>query len=637
MPSAGIEAAIQRWQHVSVAQLVGQVEPESRVLVRLEAARLADVVRACLAAEALPVVVGVNDAAASLRLAVQLRASLVEAVADEASLAAGATALAGRAIDYRIEQLGMQVANQCNALEDTLVSFRGLFASLRDGLVFVDPAGIVVDVNASIVEHTGAARDEIVGQPFLEVWPPAPALDWRPLYEEVLLTGRVQTLYNVCYTPPKRGEELVFDLVVAPRVVGGRTVGTVSIVHYRTAQRALEQKLRRADRMASIGRLAAGVAHEFRNLIAGIRAVAELGCEADLAQSQRSLKRIVEVADRARDVTDDLLSFSRRMRPRIEPTDLEELLRATAELGLRGLGRVGGETIEVVFELAGTTPQVACDAGQVQQALLNLVINAVTAMGSRGGTLKLGAGPRGTQHVELWVEDNGPGIEPACRDRVFEPFFSEQRDDFGERKGTGLGLWTAKGIVERHGGTLVLVDSALGDPVSESGCRFVVSLPLRPPAAFVSLAEQACLASPRATTESAPGLGSLTAPVRVLVVDDDDVLRQVLSDALTRAGGVVDVAGTLAEAQELLKTKPFDAMLLDLIVPGLHGFDVLKQLREDYPSVPVAVVTGQTLADSVLAALLDTVDGFIEKPFVVGEVIRTVQLLCSGPMSSCDD
>jgi CheY-like chemotaxis protein/two-component sensor histidine kinase len=360
--------------------------------------------------------------------------------------------------------------------------------------------------------------------------------------------------------------------------------------------------------MASIGQLATGIAHELKNLLAGIRGYAEIGREGEL-DAARAFAKIVAVTERASRLTDGLLAFSRKARPRVEPVDLDRLVDDVLDLALTKKARRG---IRVSREVEDGLPRALCDANQIEQVLLNLVLNALEAMRTTGGgALRIRLARAGGDMVEVSVADTGPGIAPEVQARIFEPFFTTKAG-FGPGRvaGTGLGLSVSRGIVEQHGGTIE-VESAPG-----AGARFTVRLPaapgVAPPAPAAPAAAPAAASRPRSSA-------------RVLVADDEAVIRDVIRRVLRKAGCEVKTARSIGRARKLLSAGPFDLLFLDLVIPGMRGFATLRKLKRRYPGLRVVVVTGQALGEDALAKVREITDGYIEKPFPLAEIIDAVE------------
>jgi len=676
---AALLRALERWRRTTVRDAVAEARADERLLLRVEAEDLARRVRLLAGGEddapapprsprRAPGVVSApalfldeelppaGDPLARIRYGLSLQGGLVAAIASEAGDRPGAAALVARAsqaIAARTQELWRHVSRGRAVLGEALVSLRATFQNLPNGLVFLDCEGVVVDVNRWIVERTGLGREQIVGRRHEEVWPDALATAVRARYARVIRTGKTETVYGVTYRPQGAAEPWVFDLVITPRAVGGQLVGTTSIVHDRTVHTRLQRRLERADRLASVGRLAAGVGHELRNLLAGVRALAELG-EADPARATASLARIIRVADEATELAGGLFSFSRRETARLHLVRLDTLLHEAVDLALGGGKR---RRIRVTIDASADLPRLRCDRDEVRRALLNVVRNSVQALGPGGGSLELrarcvgdgvgvgegdgegadsAAGDAGA--VELSVTDDGPGLDAALWDQVFEPFVTTRRDEVGDAAGVGLGLSLVKAVCERHGGGVRLERPAAG------GLRVVLRLPLCPGEEAERRDRVAREAAAPSRVPAAHELGGVLAArpgarrPRALVLDDAPVLREIVAEVLGRAGLEVSQTDELDEARAVLEQAeaagaPIAVAILDLVVPGLDGVRSLEALRIRFPDLKIAILTGQALSHDALQDVLRFSDAFLEKPFRVGEIVETVRGLLRGAVA----
>ncbi len=388
-----------------------------------------------------------------------------------------------------------------------------------------------------------------------------------------------------------------------------------------------EKRLRHAQRMEAVGNLAGGIAHDFNNLLAGLKLLA-----ADLAVGELDPERaatfaaIDELTDRAATLTRGLLGFAGRGKHRSVPVGLNPMVAGLADLLRRTL--VGVTTIETRLEAPGDGVVIG-DASQLEQVVMNLVVNARDALASacrsgrillttRGLEVAAGAaaevGP-GRWHV-LEVIDDGPGIAPDLRDRVFEPYFSTRTT--GPTPGTGLGLATVFGVVDRHGGRVVIDDAPGGQ-----GALVRVYLP-------AAALERTLAPTPAAT----PGRGLVRGSGPILVVDDEPLVRGALARVLTLAGYEVVQAASGAEAIALFgaRTPRFRAVVLDLVMPGMGGRPTYLGLRAIDPEVPVLLVSGNA-ANNEVQALFDLgVRGFLAKPCSMeGLSAAVADLVAPGP------
>jgi PAS domain S-box-containing protein len=350
------------------------------------------------------------------------------------------------------------------------------------------------------------------------------------------------------------------------------------------AERArLEQRLRQAEKMEAVGRLAGGIAHDFNNILGGILGYAEL--LAENAPPGSPLKRyadnVLTGANRAGSLVEQILSYSRTQRGKRVSVDVAAVVAETLEL-VRGSLPQG---IRLVTALPSAPLHVVGDATQLHQVTMNLCTNAIHAMGD-GGTLRVSLEPaevpveRALAHTTLHagtyacltVEDTGQGMDEATLARVFEPFFTTK--EIG--KGTGLGLSLVYGIVVDSGGGID-VASARG-----SGSRFAIYLPR---------VDAPVIAADDPAAPIARGNGE-----RVLVVDDEEALVAVASEVLTRIGydpvGCADGVAALAAFEDA--TGRIDAVIADEVMPGLSGTQLARALRQRRPDLPIVLVSGYT-------------------------------------------
>jgi len=380
-------------------------------------------------------------------------------------------------------------------------------------------------------------------------------------------------------------------------------------------RKRLEHELRQAQKMESLGTLAGGIAHDFNNLLAIINGYAEF-CQQgaqEPAALQKCLREIHRAAQRASGLVRQILTFSRKTEVRFAPLDLNQLCRDLVAL----LAETFPRTVTFQDDLQDRLPPLLADQNQLQQIVLNLCVNARDAMPSGGiislatGThsgaslQRLGADPSRT-YACLQVGDTGTGMSAEVRARIFEPFFTTKLGN----QGTGLGLAVVYGIVVAHHG-FIDVDSTPG-----SGSTFSVYLPL----AETNVVVPAVIA----TNESFPG-----GTESLLIVDDEESLRTLLTTALTRKGYRTLTASSGLEAIELVNDpdRRFDLVLLDLNMPGATGVDVLKIIRICRPKTRVLIVSGH-ISPAARAEFeqLGQRD-FIQKPYRLDELGRTLRSL----------
>jgi signal transduction histidine kinase len=374
-------------------------------------------------------------------------------------------------------------------------------------------------------------------------------------------------------------------------------------------RREMERMLLQSQKLEAVGKLAGGIAHDFNNLLAVIAGNAGLlANRMDQADPKQALLgEITGACKRAASLTQQLLTFSRAQVVAREIVDLNDVV---STLG-RMLGRVIGEEIELRVRLMHSAALVHGDRGQLEQVVMNLIVNARDAM-PNGGVLTVetfdasSAEPRATgmgklpagSYVALRVADNGTGMDSATQERIFDPFFSTK-----EGKGTGLGLSTVYGIVKESGGG-ISVTSAAGE-----GSTFVVYFPR------AEAPSSQCVLTPRWPEPARGG-------ERVLVVEDQGPLREVLGQTLRDMGYEVECARDAAEALRIVegRLETIDLLITDVILPRMRGPELALRLREMRPELKVLFMSGYTDGGAIPegAALLT-------KPFSPDELARRIR------------
>lgn len=421
----------------------------------------------------------------------------------------------------------------------------------------------------------------------------------------------------------REGFELAFARQRELEHAGAELAAANAALEAEMARRqAAEAQLVAAQKMEAVSRLSGGVAHDFNNLLTVILGCAQLTKELLPRghDAHESLDGIREAADRAADLTRQLLAFARRQLVEPKVLRLDERVRSTQKM----LARLLRENIQVQTELASMEWRVLIDPGQLDQIIVNFAVNARDAM-PHGGVLTLrtrevtlDAGkssalfsiPAG-QYVVLEVADQGTGMDLETRRRVFEPFFTTK----GDTKGTGLGLATCYGIVLEANGA-IFFDTEVGQ-----GTTFQVYLPRSDRAADV--------AAPLAD-DSAERAGK---GETVLVVEDDASVRQVTVRILVQAGFQVLQASSLVQAVKLTlaTTETIDLLLTDLVLPDGSGGDVAERIAELRPDIRVLFVSGYTDDPGLRRGISENELEFLSKPFAPGRLISRVREVLEKP------
>lgn len=370
----------------------------------------------------------------------------------------------------------------------------------------------------------------------------------------------------------------------------GQVVTMIGTIQDITERKTVEEQLRQHEKLTAIGQLAGGIAHDFNNQLAVIVAQTEMIKLMDSPDQRNTrLDRILAAAKRASDLTRQLLTFARKMPLRNEQFDPNRIVRETAEI----LERSGDRRIQVVLHTRATRA-VEGDPSLLQNAVLNLALNARDAM-PRGGTLTISSCDTEGAEVAIEVADTGTGIAPENLDRIFEPFFSTKPPG----QGTGLGLATVQGAVTQMGGR-VEVRSVVGQ-----GSVFRLTLPS---------VDRGAPSSEAAPTRTAPAL-------RVVLVDDDDDVREATQQRLGGLGHQVKAFGDGAAALKHLQTgTEADLVLLDMNMPKMNGADVLEGIRRVSKTLPVVIVSGNITQIPASVAQDPGVKAVLQKPLMAEDL-----------------
>jgi len=418
---------------------------------------------------------------------------------------------------------------------------------------------------------------------------------------------------GLCKHRKKDGKVLEVEIISHQLDYSGRRVRLV-VAQDISERHLLEQQLRQAQKMEAVGRLAGGVAHDFNNLLMVISGYAEvilagLDFRHPLHEKGRAIQ---QAADRATTLTRQLLAFSRKQLLELKVVDVNAVVQDMERL----LRPLIGENVEFDAKLSPEAAHTRADAGQLEQILMNLVVNAKDAM-PNGGKLTMQTQNivvdenhrrgqtfiRPGQYVMLSVSDTGMGMDKETQSRIFEPFFTTKE----KGKGTGLGLSTVYGIVKQSGG-YVLVQSEEG-----RGTKFQIYLPR-----VEGIAE-------KHAPQSTPAIlgGSET----VLLVEDEESVRQLVRDTLTAKGyRVVEAengeAGLAAAAQHQGK---IDLVITDVVMPGIGGRELIKQLAELRPETKVLYLSGYTEDAIISEGTIEREAAFLQKPFTLKSLSQKVR------------
>ncbi|MGA2051968.1 MAG: PAS domain S-box protein [Opitutales bacterium] len=495
-------------------------------------------------------------------------------------------------------------------------------------ILITDPAGVIAYANPKFCEVSGYGQEELLGQkPSLLKSAQMPEEFYRDLWTRLRRGKKWEGEY---VNRAKDGRNFTVRANLFPIFdESGNITHYVEIMEDITAQRSLEERLARAQRLESIGNMAGGIAHDLNNILAPVRLGAEFLKTLPFSGKEREIVEVMDISiHRASELVQQVLAFSRGRRakrevlsPALVIGEIERLVRETFPRDVR---------LEV--QIAPDLAMVHADATQLLQVLMNLCVNSRDAMPG-GGVLRLSAdnvvlsgaqtssfpGARPGPHVRIRVSDTGMGISPEVLTKIFEPFFTTK--DVG--KGTGLGLSTALGIVQEHGGMIEL------ESTGPLGSSFVMYLPVAPPVPPPSVQPPM---SARLPAGEFSGAG-----MAVLVVDDEASLRQAISVVLSQRGYTVIEAGDGYQAIEQMKRHgdKISAVVLDVMMPRLDGVATMKALREMRPDIRVIATSGVNHDTRVEALRQLGVQQFLLKPYRNRELLEALrQCLSPKPEST---
>jgi PAS domain S-box-containing protein len=518
---------------------------------------------------------------------------------------------------HRIAGVALDITRRIQAeraVHESEQRLRTLFETVNLIVLGLDARGRVDYVNPYFLRLTGYTADEVLGQPWIETFLPEHVrADLDAAFRELSELEANPHFRNPILTRDGRERMISWHNTVV-RDADGRGVGTLSVGEDVTEHELLERQFRQAQKMEAIGRLAGGVAHDFNNLLTVITGYSNLLLTALSPGSphRSDVEAISDAAGKAASLTRQLLAFSRQQVLAPSILNVNDVVRGSQRM----LQRLLGEDLHLVISLDSELGSVRADAGQLEQVLLNLAVNARDAMPD-GGSLTIETanvelsgsytkehlGAEAGPHVLLAVSDTGVGMDAATQARIFEPFFTTKPAG----KGTGLGLATVYGIVEQSGGFL-WVYSEPG-----KGTTFKVYLPMT-----------------GATVADLPPAAS--GPVRggdetVLLVEDAAPVRAVARETLERYGYAVIEAPAPDVALELVARTPHTLHLLvtDVVMPGMNGRQLAARITSERPDIRVLFMSGYTDDSVMRSGVLEHGMPYLQKPFTPEGLARKVR------------
>jgi PAS domain S-box-containing protein len=489
--------------------------------------------------------------------------------------------------------------------------------SSGDAIIGKTPDGSVTSWNAGAERMYGYTRDEALGQPISFLVPPHLEEELQSILDGLTRGEPINGLETE--RVHKDGSVLRVSLTIsAIRGEDGAIIGASTIARDVTAQRRAEDELRQAQKIEAIGSLASGVAHDFNNILMVIRTCGALLLgRLDDEALRKDVVLIDEAAQRAAQLTQQLLAFGRQQVLRPELTSLNTAMHETLKL----LHRLIGEDILIECDFASDLEDVVADRGQLVQVILNLAVNAREAM-PRGGVLTLRTANREVDaafaaehsipvghYATLHVADSGCGIESQTAERIFDPFFTTKDT------GTGLGLATVYGIVKQSNGHISL-DSQPG-----MGATFSVYFP----------------SSARSARSPAESLDSpiLRGTETILLVEDEEVVRAMVARALRSYGYTVLEAQDGPTAIRIMEADgaDVDLLLTDVVMPGMNGRELAEHLLRERPSLTVLYTSGYPADTVIRHGITEKNTPFLEKPYLPDDLAKKIREVMDASLS----
>lgn len=505
-----------------------------------------------------------------------------------------------RLAEERLADLEREVARRSEE-ERRSAQLRAIVESSEDAIISKDLHGVIQSWNLGAEQIFGYSAKEAIGSPMTMLLSPDKLHEESDILERIRHGGGVKNLETV--RVHKDGKCIAVSITVSPIYdATGAIIGLSHIARDISERKEFEEQMRQTQKLESLGVLAGGLAHDFNNLLTGIMGNASLALE-EHPRSNR-LAEILQASERAALLIRQMLAYAGKGRFVVEPIDLSRQVREIVPLLRTSIPKL----VELNLRLADDLPAVDGDRAQMQQLIMNLALNGAEAIEDRPGSVTVSTRARVTdaeRQVILEVKDTGSGMTEEVKSRIFDPFYTTKFT------GRGLGLSAVMGIIRGHRGTISVV-TAPG-----AGTTFTVVLP----------------AGGGQIADSAPAETEARGYGKILVVDDEELIRNMARFTLERNGYTVELAGNGEEAVEKFRARPddFAAVLLDLTMPVLHGGDALREIRRIRRGIPVVLSSGYAEDEAMLRFENFAPAGFLQKPYTATALARRIKQAVRQP------
>ncbi len=487
--------------------------------------------------------------------------------------------------------------------------------TVADAIVTIDADSTIRFVNPATDRIFGYPPGSLVGQSLTTLMPTRMRDQHRRGLARHMATGDRHIEWEGTELIGRRanGDEFPIDVSFADSGTGENRAFT-GIIRDISARKRLEGQLLQAQRLESVGRLAGGIAHDFNNILTAMLGFTQLVLDDLPADDPRrdDVEAIRVGGERAGKLVRQLLAFSRKQVLHPQTVAVAEVIQDIVPM----LSPLIGSSVEVTIDRLDSSAVVLADRGQLEQVIVNLAVNARDAMPDGGrltmevvivdldvGVDRIHPGLTPGRHVQLTVSDTGIGMDEETREHIFEPFFTTKSEGLG----TGLGLATVYGIVQQSGGRIWVYS----EPGHGSTFRMLFPLASTEPT-------EVDLRS--ADRRSASGRGQ-----RILVVEDEALIRDLIEKVLVRDGYVVVLAEDVSGARDRLAAESFDLVLTDVVMPGGSGLDLARALDVERPDLPVVLMSGYSAAALLDLSVGDRTAELVEKPFTPNALLAVVQ------------
>ncbi len=510
----------------------------------------------------------------------------------------------------------VESARLLSLLKESEERYRGIFENSMDILYIADIKGKILEINPACQKILNLEREKIVGQRLDSIF--VKPAERANLNEHIRQVGFVKDMEAQI----RKLDSEILDVLETCTVLkgpDGTVIGFTGIIRDITERKKLQEELIQSQKLEAIGRLAGGVAHDFNNLLSGILGYASYAKSLAQPDSKiwRSLNLVQNSSEKAADLTRQLLGFSRRATYQAQTVDVNALISEVLKL----MGRTINENVVVKQKLSPNLYCVEADVTQIQQAILNLCLNANDAMEGKGGILNLetrnvffkkgGYSPHQLnlstgRYVQITINDTGVGMDEVTMRKMFDPFFTTKKVG----RGTGLGLALAYGIVKSHGGNIVCSSAP------DHGSTFRIYLPVAKKAVCSAKSKR------RIISDDFP-----TGHETILVVDDEEVIRHLAKDVLKSLGYRIIVASSGKEAIRLYEKRSADVALviLDMIMPQMIGEEIYAELKKIRPDLKIILSSGYSRDGATTRLLKEGAAAFVQKPYTMGNLARVVR------------